>query len=771
MDLTGKILDQLNEEPLQGVTLYFDAIGSATTTDRDGNFSITVPTGYNLLEISYVGYEGHKILLRIYENASINLTLAPEAYELDEILITGETDDDNVQSVYIGVTRIKPRQIQELPVFFGEADVIQRLLTLPGVSSIGEGAGGFNVRGGNIDQNLILQDEALIFNSSHALGFFSIFNPDALREVTLYKGHIPAQYGGRLSSVLDVKMAGNNNERISGSGGIGAVSSRFVIEGPLSSGGSKFDHPARTSFLAGGRVTYSDWVLKVIENPEISNSSAFFYDLNLKLQHRYSEKGSVTASYYQSYDKVQFGDDYGFSWTNRAGSLIWNHLVRPYLSSNFSASWGENKNISFEPAGIGAFDLANGIGNLRIAENLLLSRYESHAIHFGGEYIRYFMEPDHLGPRTDQSIIIEQTIEKDDAHEISFFVNDEYIINHIFSVSVGIRYNIFQQLGPANVYEYDENMPRSPSSIHDTISYNSGETVKTFTALEPRLSAKYSINPVSSIKLSYNRINQYIHLISNTTAATPVDFWQVSGVHIQPQTADNYSIGYFKNFLSNVWETSVELYYRRIHNLVEYKDLPDLLLNDNLETELLPGIGRAYGAELYVRKKKGRLNGWFSYTYSRSLVKIDGPTDEEKINNGDWFSSKFDKPHNIDLVMNYNINKSNIFSASFTYNTGRPVAIPVANYIVDDVNLPHYADRNQYRIPDYHRLDISYTIKRNVIRKKRYKDSFTISIYNLYARRNAFSVFFKKEEGTPSNAYKLSILGTMFPSFTYNFEF
>jgi hypothetical protein len=769
--VSGNITDQLTGEPLIGVNLFFEAIESSTTTDKEGNFKIKIPTGINLLEISYVGYETQKLLLRVLGDAGVVLKLVPEAYELDEILITGETADDNVQTVIMGVTRLRPREIQELPVFLGESDVIKSLLTLPGVSTVGEGAGGFNVRGGSIDQNLILQDEALIFNSAHALGFFSIFNPDALREVTLYKGHIPAQYGGRLASVLDVKMKGNQAEKLSGSGGIGAVSSRLVLDGPLRLNRTPSENSARTTFLLGGRITYSDWVLQLINDPDIQNSSAFFYDFNLKLSHRYSDRGSVTASWYQGYDKVQFSQDYGFSWKNRAGSLAWNHLINTSLSSSFSLSYGESENLYYQPTGIDAFNLTNGLDNLRIAQNFLYSGFDRHSLQAGGEFIRYYMKPDLLGPRMEVSSVISEQVDKDDGREIGFYLNDEYVINHLFSISAGVRFNIFQQTGPGDVFQYESGLPRSSETIVDTIEYGAGEIVESFTTFEPRLSLKYSINPVSSIKLSYNRMNQFIHLISNTTAAVPVDFWQVSGPYSAPQRADNYSIGYYRNIFDNFWETSLEIYYRNIHNLLEYKDLPELLLNENLETELLTGIGKAYGAELYIRKKRGRLNGWLSYAYSRVFSKVDGPTPEERINEGDWFPSTLDKPHNLNLVFNYNINKSNSFSFNFTYNSGRPIAVPAASYYVDYILVPHYTERNQYRIPDYHRLDVSYTVKRNVIRKKKYKDSFTFSVYNLYARKNAYSIFFKNDRGTLTNAYKLSVLGTIFPSITYNFEF
>jgi len=770
--ISGNIKDRLSEEPLAGVNLYFETLDQTTSTDSNGRFELELPTGYNLLEISYVGYETQKVVLRIFNSEKISIQLAPDAYELEEILIRGQTDDNNVQSVIMGITRLRPQQIENLPVFLGEPDVIKGILTLPGISSIGEGAGGFNVRGGNIDQNLILQDETLVFNSSHALGFFSIFNSDAIREVELYKGHIPAQYGGRLSSVLNVKLKGNNNEKISGKGGIGLVSSRFVLDGPLRSKKSmESGTTPKTTFLLGGRITYSDWVLRMINIPSVKNSSGYFYDINAKLTHRYNDKGSITGSYYQSYDFVQFSEEFGFSWTNRAASVIWNHLIKPEVSSNFSVSIGNNDNLSFKPEGVGSYNLANGINNFRLKEDILISSIEKHNIMTGIEYIYYDVKPDVLSARNDDSTIIPELVIRDDAHEIGIFANDEFIINHLFSVTYGLRYNLFQQLGPAIIYNYEMGVPKTPETLIDSTNYGSGSVVKSFQALEPRLSIKYSLNPTSSVKFSYNRMHQFIHLISNTTAAIPVDFWQVSNPYLDPERSDNFSIGYFRNFMNNIWETSIEMYYRQMKNLIEYKDFPELLLNDHLETELLTGIGRSYGVELFIRRRKGKVNGWLSYTFSRSFVKIDGPNPEETINQGEWFPSRLDRPNNLNIVLNIDLNKSNTFSANFTYQSGRPITAPASNFIQDNILIPYYSDRNQFRIPDYHRLDVSYTIKRNVIKKRKYKDSFTISIYNLYGRKNAYSIFFRKKPGSSTNAYKLSIIGTIFPSLTYNFQF
>jgi hypothetical protein len=767
----GKITDELSNEILQGVNLYFEALEKTVTTNEKGNFQINVPPGNNLLEISYVGYETKRMILYVYAGGVINIQLTPDAYELDEVLITGEASDENIQSVMIGITTLKSREIKELPVFLGEADVIRSILTLPGVYSMGEGAGGFNVRGGSIDQNLILQDEALIYNSSHALGFFSVFNPDVIREVTFYKSHIPAQYGGRLSSVLNVQLKGQDHEKITLSGGIGFVTSRLSLEGPLRFTRKKITEPAKTTFLLGGRITYSDWLLRIINNPQVEKSSASFYDLNFKLSHKYSDRGSVTGSYYRSYDFVQFSDQYGFNWENIAGSILWNHLVTPDLSSNFSVSYSQNNNRYFEPYGLSAFNLENGISNMRLKEEFLYSRFDHHNLSAGAEYLKYDIHPENLAPRGDRSAIIPDEIEKDDAREMGVFISDEYVINHLVSVSMGLRYNFFQQIGPGDTFIYEGNLSSSPDSIIDTLYYSRGESIKSFQSLEPRLSLKYSINPTSSVKLAYNRINQYIHLLSNSTAATPIDFWQVSGPYVSPQKVDSYSLGYFRNFSNNIWETSVEIYYRKLYNIIEFKDLPDLLMNDHIETELLSGAGISYGGELYIKKRYGKIHGSLSYSFSRTLSKIDGPSSEEEINQGKWFPSKLDRPHNLNILFNANLNKSNTFSANFTFLSGRPITAPAGGYVVNGMVLPNYSERNQYRIPDYHRLDISYTIKRNVIKRRRYKDSFTFSIYNLYGRKNAYSIFFRKNQGTSVNAYKLSVLGTIFPSITYNFEF
>lgn len=769
--LEGNVEDQLTGEPLLGVNLYFEATNQTISTDQKGYFRVKLPPGYNLLEMSHVGYESRKILLQVYQNGVIKIELTPEAHELEEVLITGEAMDDNTQSVIAGVTRLKPRQIKELPVFLGEADVIKSILTIPGVSAVGEGAGGFNVRGGSIDQNLILQDEALIYNSSHALGLFSVFNPDAIREVTFYKSHIPAQYGGRLSSVMDVQLKGVENDKFKAIGGVGFVTSRLTLSGPFRIVKKPDGQKSMTSFLLGGRITYSDWMLRIIKDPQIHNSSASFYDMNMKLSHQYNDKGSVTASYYQSYDLVQFSDDYGFSWKNRTGSLRWNHLFNQNTSSNFSVSYSGNSNTSFEPSGQDAFDLSNGISNVRMKEEILFSGFEKHNFTTGAEFIKYFIHPDKLDKRSENSAIVPEQVDKDNARELSFFINDEYVLNHLISTSIGFRYNLFQQAGPGDTYLYQGSRASQPDLIYDTLIHESGTVVKSFQAFEPRISFKYSLSPASSLKFAYNRLNQFIHLLSNTTAATPVDFWQVSGPYISPQKADNYSLGYYRNFSDNNWETSFELFYRNIHNLIEFKDFPDLLLNDHIETEVLSGTGRSYGAELYIHKTRGKFNGSLSYTYSRTLSKVANTNPEAEINQGEWFRSNLDRPHNLNIVFNIYINKSNTFSANFIYLSGRPISAPFANYYQGEVLIPHYSERNGYRIPDYHRLDVSYTIKRNIIKKRRYQDSFTFSIYNLYARKNAYSVFFRKRPGSTIEAYKLSIIGTIFPSITYNFEF
>ena len=761
--VTGKILDN-KKTPLIGVLVYVESLNKNTVTDINGTFELELPIGQHLLEAQSVGYEISENQVEVFSNGSLTINLEEEVYELNEIVVASTISDANVSSTQIGVARLSTKEIRQLPSFLGEADVIKSLFTLPGVSTAGEGASGFNVRGGNIDQNLITQDGALVFNSSHVLGFFSIFNTDAIKNITLYKGHIPAQFGGRISSVLDVQIKDANNKEFKLSGGLGIVSSRAVAEIPLVKG--------KTSLLIGGRSSYSDWTLKQAKDFNVRNSSAFFYDLNAKLTHILSANGSnVSAGYYRSYDFFRYAQQFGYSWGTELTTFRWNQIINNQLSFSLQAAYGGLDNSFFEPSGFNAFTLENGLNHTKVRPSLFFTTADGHEIRVGGEWVRYIGNPETLLPRGRESGVAPDRVEKDRGQQLVAYINDDWEINNRLAVSVGLRYSVYQQLGPEEFFFYEDEQNRSETSTTGSVLFDQGDVITTYSNLEPRLSLKIGLNNENSIKLSYNRLAQYVHLISNTTASTPIDIWQVSTEYVPPQLAANYSIGYFQNFEQNRWETSFEIFYKDIQQSIAYRDLPTLLLNEQLEIDLLTGIGRAFGTELSIKKNTGRWTGQLAYTFSRSQQQVIGPSLNTTINNGDWFPANFDSPHNVNLTFKYQVNRRHLFSANFVYRTGRPVTAPIAAYELGSLIVPHFSPRNLFRIPHYHRLDLAYTVKRNAIRSKRFKGSLTFSIYNIYFRKNAFSIFFRRSTDTAANAFQLAVLGTAFPSISYNFEF
>ena len=761
--INGIVYDKLEGQRLNNATIIIKDLDLIITTNGTGEFEMTLTDGPHMVDVRTMGYDTRTFSVNIAGPAEWNIDLVPEATELDEVTVRSSADNNNVAAAFAGVTTLNPVELREMPVFLGEPDVIKSILTLPGISTVGEGASGFNVRGGNIDQNLILQDNALVFNSSHAMGFFSIFNPDAIKEVTLYKGHIPAQYGGRVSSVLNVQLKGNNYESLKVNGGIGLLASRLMLETPIIKG--------KTSILFGGRAAYSDWVLNFVNNREVRQSSLDFYDINVKISQRLGEKGTLALSAYNSHDYFNYSDQFGFYWNMRNISLLWNQTISKTLFSEFSITNSLSSNATFQPSGIDGFTLKNGMNNTKLKEDIFFSGIEKNSISAGLEINGYIPQDETLNPYNEESSITGKNGIKDRGVEAAVFVDDAIDLSDRLSLTAGLRYIYYFQPGPATVYEYANGDRSDFENMIDSTTYGSGRKVISYNGFDPRISLRYMVNVNSSIKFSYNRINQFIHLISNTTAALPIDYWQVSNSWFKPLIANNFSLGYFRNFGLNQWETSLEVYYRDLRNLVDYKDFPELFLNRHLETELLAGTGRNYGIEFFLKKKSGILNGWVSYTYSRSLVMIDDKETQEKVNNGEWYPSKFDQPHNLNIVANLQLNKTNFLSFNFTYNTGRPLTGPDANYNLNNYIIPNYSSRNEFRLPDYHRLDVSYTIERGKLRTSRYKDSFTISIYNLYARKNAYSVYFRRDVGNTFGGYKLAIIGTIIPSITYNFQF
>lgn len=757
--IQGVIKDASTEEPLINATILLEKTDYSAVTNTNGAFKFEVPVGRYQANLQSIGYESITQNIHVWNDGIWNPELFPQTYELGEIVVAEQANDNNVTSAQVGVTQLSTQAIKELPAFMGEADVVKSLLTLPGVSTVGEGATGFNVRGGAIDQNLIMQDEGMIFNSSHALGFFSIFNPDAIREVTLYKGNIPAQFGGRLSSVLDIETKNADFEKIQLSGGLGLFSSKMTVEVPLKKN--------KTSLLLSGRGAYPDWLLKQVKNIDVRKSSAFFYDFNGKLTHLLGAGSSISLSHYQSFDRLRFADDFGFEWANTTTSLQWKQILSPTFSLELNAIRGGLDNRLFEPTGVTAFNLDSGLNYYKGKVNLFISAIPQHEIHLGVEGTRYISSPEILQQRGDVSEITPLEVSKDQGQELAVYINDEFSLNERLSLSLGLRYSYFQQLGPETALTYQEGLPISSVYVIDSTTVSSGK-VQDYGGIEPRASLRFSLAKDRSIKLSYNHMRQYIHLLSNTTAATPVDVWQLSTRYIPPQVANNFSLGYFQNFKDNLWEYSFEVYYRNLPKLIEYKDFAQLLLKEHIETEVLIGKGWAYGAELSLTKTAGRMKGRLSYTFSRSFREVKGNTINETINGGDRFPANFDQPHNFKFNTQIELSKKTTFSLNFAYNTGRPITVPTAAYTVNGIFVADYSLRNQFRIPDYHRLDIAYTLVPRAIRKGRYQGSWTLSIYNLYGRKNAFSVFFRRGEFGQPQAFKLSVLGAAFPALTYN---
>lgn len=763
VNINGFVNDDQTKEVLIGASFFIDALGEGTVSDEIGQYNLSLPVGEHVVKIQSIGYQDETIIIQAWSDTNLDINLSKEAVNLGEILVKDKAQNQNVQSTTSGLESLSAKTLKKLPAFLGEVDIIKSIQLLPGVSTVGEAAGGFNVRGGNVDQNLTLQDGMLFFNTAHALGLFSLFNPDFVKNVNLYKGSMPAKFGGRLSSVLDVELKEGNYQKFVGKGGIGLVSSRLTLESPIVKG--------KSSIILGGRISYADWIFNLVNVADVRESKASFYDTNVKFAQRFGNKGKLTASIYAAHDRFKYAERSDFEWGTQGANLAFQYLLKDNFSFSTEAILSEYKSSLADPEGNDAFDLNNGIRSYSLKPNFLLTLLD-HTLNFGAEIKTYEVDQGELSPGNDISTVTAKKLPTEQGREIGIYAQDDYIINDVLSVAVGLRYSFYQNLGEASVYRYEPNQPVSETTIVEQLNFGKGEVIQSYAGLEPRVSLKIGLNPYTSFKLSYNKTQQFINQISNTTAVTPVDIWQLSNLNIRPTTADNYSAGFFKNFDNNLWQTSFELFYRDIHNLIEYRDGADLLINETVERELLTGEGRAYGVELSVKKSIGRWNGWLGYTYSRSERKVDGFTAEESINNGEWFPSNFDRPHDLSLVFSYQITKRTNFSANFVWSSGRPTSVPVGKYEVENVlNIANYSNRNQYRIPDYHRLDVSYTINTNHKKDKNWEGSWTISLFNVYARRNAFSVFFTQKSFQTPKANRLSILGSAFPALTYNFKF
>ena len=760
--LTGHITELNSNEAVQGASVSVDMYKHFDHTDAQGNYLLLLPAGKYRLTIHHVGMKNIYRRIKVFTTGAFDIAMEEGVTGLEEVVITARPIDSNVKESIGGLAKFNVQEIKTLPTMLGEVDIVKSLQLLPGVSSVGEGSSGFNVRGGRVDQNLILLNGTPLFNSSHALGFVSAFNQDIIKDFSLYKGNVPANFGGRAASVLDVSTRKGDFDKWHYQGGVGIVSSRFTAEGPLSKG--------KTSLLAAGRISYADWLLKQTSNPDVKNSSLFFFDGYAQVSHRFSPRSSADFSVYSSHDNFKFSQQFGYQWSNLLVNLKWQSLTDKKLSPVFSAAYGKYKSNLVDPSGMDASTLQNTMNYFQLKEYINYNPNDNHNSVGGIEVMGYLPRPEQLLPYNNSPSIAPKSNDKNHGLEFSAFANDDVKLGEKLSISIGLRYSFYQHIGPDTVYKYSTAVSKSVDSIVDTAYYSTNQSIKAFGGLEPRISTRVNITENQSIKASYNRMRQYIHLISNTTAPTPVDIWQVSNEYLPPQISDNFSLGYFLNLKDNAWETSAEVFYKGMQNLVEYKNFPTLYLNHHIETELISGQGRAYGGELYIRRLKGLWTGWLSYTYSITESKVSSPFASESINEGQWYPSNYNKPHTLNLVANKRTLRGGAVSFIFTYTSGRPMTAIESSYITQGVVVPVYSERNKYHIPDYIRLDLSFTFP-SVFKK--IDDSLVFSVYNLLGRENAYSIFYQRPSSTflIPKAYQLSILGSALPSLTYNFRF
>lgn len=782
--VSGYVRDAANGESLIGATVLITELSSGNITNVYGFYSITLPAGDYTVEFRYVGFATQIRPISLSENIRIDVELGEEESQLQEVVITARPEDENVSSTEMSVVELDIKTVSKLPVFAGEVDIIKSIQLLPGVSTVGEGASGFNVRGGGVGQNLVLLDEAPVYQSSHLFGFFSVFNPDAVKDVKLYKGGIPSKYGGRLSSILDIRMKEGNNKELDVSGGVGTVFSRLTVEAPIIKD--------KASFILAGRRSYADVPIKLFTSALEDGAALYFYDLTAKANYNIDEKNRIFVSGYFGRDVFKFDAEQGFNWGNQTASIRWNHLFNDRFFSNFTAFYSNyDYAFAFGNTEDDQFDWSSKVQTVNFKPQFTYFIDQNNELTFGGELLYYTFSPANAvgfssGRRIDLSL------DKKNALETSLYVSNNQNIGADWSIEYGLRYSNFSNIGPSSRYTFGDTLAGLRKPVIDTVRVSSGESVASYGNLEPRLSVRYQLNQSSSLKASYNRMNQYIHLISNTVAATPIDVWQPSTNNIKPQQGDQVALGYFRNFQNNKYETSVETYYKWTRNQIDYIDGADLFINDLLEADVLSGIGRAYGIEFYLKKNSGDLTGWVSYTLGRSELKVDGintglnSTDRS----GRWYPTRFDQTHNLKVVSNYRLNDRKNLSATFSYISGAPTT-----YAIDRINVAGYVipvndgSRNNVRIPTYHRLDVSYTIDYNKITKKGKKrsSSLVFSVYNLYNRRNAFAINFVQDQErvgytqinnltTPNQpvvtrAFESSILGFILPSITYNFKF
>jgi len=729
--------------------VFLETPNVSAISNSYGFYSISAIPGSYTMIVSFAGYANDTVAVYLQRDTSISITLENVAKQMQEAIVTAGRNN-NVTKPLMGVQKLSINEIKDLPVLFGEKDILKTLQLLPGVQSAGDGNSGFFVRGGNTDQNLILLDEATVYNPSHLLGFFSTFNSDAIKDVTLYKGATPAEYGGRLSSVLDVKMNDGNNKEYHASGGIGLISSRLNIEGPI--------EKDKSSFIVSAEGPYADVFLKLSKDSNTNQNSLYFYDINAKANYRLGNKDRIYFSGYFGKDKLGFGNTFGIDYGNSTGTLRWNHIFSSRMFSNTSLIYSKyNYDIKIN-SGSNNIGITSFIKDLHFKEDLQYYANANNKINFGLDVISHTTSPGIISASSTSSFN-PLTLQSKHAIESAAYISHDLTVSTKVSINYGLRAGSFMVMGPGNFYTYDK-----AGNVLDTTTYSSGKVVKSYFNLEPRFSMNYKLTSSSSVKLAYTRTTQNLHLLSNSTSANPTDVWIPSSNNVKPEIADQVSAGYYRNFKDNQYEFSSEVYYRSMQNQIDYKNGAQLIANENVESQIVFGKGRAYGWELFVKKKYGRFNGWISYTLSRTERQFT------EINNGRYFPANQDRTHNLSVVGIYKINKKWTLSADFTYYSGNAVTWPSGKYEVNGQIAFLYTERNAYRMPSYNRLDVGATLQGK--KTKKFDSNWNFSIYNLYGRENPYSITFEQDPDDPSKTRALQYaLFRWVPSITYNFKF
>ncbi len=751
--ISGHIRDAENGEMLAGATVFIKETRTGTATNSYGFYSVSLVPGAYTLVFSYIGYQETEKQIELQDNRSIEIELFPEPEKLDEVTVTAEKKNENISRIEMGIEKLRPQTVRSIPALMGEVDLIKAVQLLPGVQPVSEGGSGFTVRGGTPDQNLILLDEATVYNASHLLGFFSVFNNDAVKDLKLYKGDIPAQYGGRLASLLDVRMKDGNSKRFSGTGGIGTISSRLSLEGPLCKD--------RSTFLLSGRRTYIDLLLPLSNDDDISNSRLYFYDLNLKLNHQFNNSNRLFVSGYAGRDFMK-SPDYKMGFGNKTVTVRWNHIFSPDLFMNLTSVWSKyDYELGTDDKEPDSWLWDSEMQDLGLKADFSWFVRPQQVLQFGLQSFYHQFNPGSARGVTDNSIYRDYTVDRNYALEHAAYLSWQHRLGDRLSLKYGLRASLFQNVGKATVYRYDEHFEVSDSTV-----YRSGEIYHHYAGLEPRFSLNYMISKDLSVKMNYNRSRQYVQQASNSAAGSPLDIWFPATPNVKPQIADQFSAGLFRNYADGVYQVSLEAYYKNMKNTIDFADHAELLLNKYLEGEIRTGKSKAYGLEVLMKKTEGNLTGWLAYTLSKSERTIPG------INEGQTYVAPYDKPHSLNLVLNQVISKRVSLSANWLYATGQPVTLPAQRYEIRGTIVPYYSKRNSARYDDYHRLDLSLTLKGRNRHHRQWTGEWVFSVYNVYNRKNTWVLNFKQDERDANKTYaEKTYLFPVIPSVTYNFKF